>query len=67
MEDEAFKTEEMQLSEGQTTRIARNLLEDSKTKLENLPPVNKDPFAYSSSDMPGINPNMIEHSKGKAH
>lgn len=60
-EENAIDTEEVQLIEDRTTQIAQNLPEDTKSWLVNLL-MNKDLFAYSLSDMPGVDPNIAQYS-----
>lgn len=60
--DEALETEEVYSSKTLNHPNRKNPSEDSKTKLVNLLQMNKDLFAYSLNDMPGIDPNIIQHN-----
>lgn len=57
-----MKTKDVPLIEGRSTRVTKNLIVDTKEKLVNLLQKKKDLFAYSSSDMPGVDLKIIQHS-----
>ncbi|WP_248789473.1 hypothetical protein, partial [Escherichia coli] len=56
------ETEKVELVPGQNTRIGKNLAEGDKEKLVSFLLTNKDLFAYSPKDMPGVHPRIIQHS-----
>ncbi len=59
---EKIETEDVELVPNQNTRIGKQLAKGEKERLLSLLLMNKDLFAYSPKDMPGINPNIIQHS-----
>lgn len=61
-DSDEIETEEVQFTNNLTTRIIQNLLENTKNQLVNLLQINKDFFAYTLSDMPGVDPSIAQHS-----
>ncbi len=59
---EKIETEDIELVPGQNTRIGKKVAEGDKEKLVSFLLMNKDLFAYSPKDMPGVNPRIIQHS-----
>ncbi|KAK3018233.1 hypothetical protein RJ639_002767 [Escallonia herrerae] len=51
--------------ENKTVRIGSNLKEDTKLELVNLLRTYADIFAWTATDMPGIDPEIITHRKAK--
>ncbi|WP_271039623.1 reverse transcriptase domain-containing protein [Agrobacterium sp. ST15.13.040] len=56
------ETEAVDLVPGQSTRIGKSLAKGDKENLVSFLLKNKDLFAYSPKDMPGVNPGIIQHS-----
>ncbi len=56
-----IETEDVELVLGQSTQVGKKLAKGDKEKLVSLLLMNKDLFAYSPSDMPAVDPGIIQH------
>ncbi len=57
-----IETEDVELVPGRSTRMGKKLAEGDKEKLVSFLLMNKDLFADSLKDMPGVDPCIIQHS-----
>ncbi len=57
---EKIETEDVELVPGRTTQFGKKLAEGDKEKLVCLLLMKIDLFAYSPSDMPGVDPGIIQ-------